>query len=761
MESAKTKIRFSFRTKVLVPVVIVMVLLMTVSMWLAYRRVHNQLQDEARNQLTQSGREFTYLQDIHGTEMEWRYRNIVNEPKFKALASLAESRTPATTGRTQRPVDTSAQKTLRGLIHELIRDKVADAIVLTTLDGQRLSATRDPLLTTQEFETHCTDSINLVLRGLPFKSDLALYGGKLFDIMSLPIIVDGDIRGAISFGVPNTLENDFHQLTHSEIILRANNQVIAYKLSNPDLRPEALRAELAAQAPVTDNPIEQHIRPITLFHERYLYLTVSLNSANSQLNYLVLYPIEKSMQALEETQRQILIVSLLAILIGTTIVSLIIHKAAAPLKQLRTSAEAIGGGDFSHHVTVKSHDEFGELAQGFNRMTTNLKNSRDQLESTVQRLKTTQAQLVQSEKLSGIGEFIAGIAHELNNPLTTVMGFSELLQQDGISPEHKTSVDMIFKNAQRCQKIVHSLLSFARRHQPERKSVCVNRLIEAALDILSYQLRTSNIEIITHLDPALPHAMVDSHQIQQVFVNIINNGRQAIEAHQTQGQIKITTETAGHNVHITIQDTGPGISDTNLSKIFDPFFTTKEVGQGTGLGLSLCYGIIQEHGGTIIPSSQPGKGATFTIDLPITYEIDSSATSTLKPPPSDKLEGVGKKILAIDDEEPILEMIREILTRQGYHVDTANNGKTGLTRLHQNQYDVILCDWKMPGLNGRQVYDELRQTNPTLASRLIFITGDLVSEKTRHFLDTEKILCLPKPFSMAEVRTAITKTLAT
>ena len=758
MEPAKTKIQFSFRTKVLVPVVVVMVLLMATSMWLAYRRVYNQMQTEARNKLTQSGREFTYLQDIHANEMEWRYRNIVNEPKFKAVAALVQ---PGNPSHTPRPVDTSAQKTFRSLINELIRDKVADAIILTTRDGQRLTATRDPLLNTQEFETHCTDSVNLVLHGLPFKSDLALYGGRLFDIMSLPIIVDGETRGAISFGVPNTLENDFYQLTHSEIILRANNHVIAYKLANPDLRPEALRAELAAQTPPATHPPEQHIRPITLFGERYLSLTVSLNSANSQLDYLVLYPIENSMQALEETQRQTLIGSLIAILIGTTIVSLIVHKAAAPLKQLRTGAEAIGDGDFSHHVTVKSHDEFGELAQGFNRMTTNLKNSRDQLESTVQRLKTTQAQLVQSEKLSSIGEFIAGIAHELNNPLTTVMGFSELLQQDNISPEHKTSVDMIFKNAQRCQKIVHSLLSFARRHQPERKPVSVNRLIEASLDILSYQLRTSNIEIITHLDPTLPHAMADSHQIQQVFVNIINNGRQAIEAHQPHGKITITTETAGHNVRITIQDTGPGIPDTNLSKIFDPFFTTKEVGQGTGLGLSLCYGIIQEHDGTIIPSSKPGQGATFTIDLPITYETDNSTTTTITTRTPNKLEGAGKQILIIDDEESILEMVREILNRQGYHVDTANNGKAGLARLHQNQYDLILCDWKMPGINGRQVYEELRQTNPALASHLIFITGDLVSEKTRQFLDTEKILCLAKPFSMAEVRTAITKTLAT
>ena len=758
MESGKRKIRFSFRTKVLVPVVGVMILLMTISMGLAYRRVYKQLQLEARVQLQQSGREFNYLQELHRTEMEWRYRNIVNEPKFKAVAALAEARPVRASDRV---VNTSAQKTFRGLINELIRDKVADAIVLTTLDGQRLTVTRDSRLDPAEFEKHCADSIDLVLHGEASKPDFAIYGGKLFDIMSLPIMSgDGEIRGAISFGVPNTLENDFHELTHSELVLRDNNRIIAYKLAKPDIRLEALQQELMAKAPAATAALETNIKPITLFGDRYLYLTLSLNSANSQLYYLVLYPIEKAMQALEETQRQIFLASLIAILIGAAVVSLIVHKVSAPLKQLHVGAEAIGAGDFSHRVAVASRDEFGELAYGFNQMTANLKSSREELESTVQRLKTTQAQLIQSEKLSGIGEFIAGVAHELNNPLTTVMGFSELLQQDNISAEHKTSVDMIFKSAQRCQKIVQSLLSFARRHQPERKSACVNRLIEAALDILSYQLRTSNIEVTSRLDPALPNALVDTHQIQQVLVNILNNARQALEGQPSGGRITITTAAVGPNVRITIQDNGPGISDSNLSKIFDPFFTTKEVGKGTGLGLSLCYGIIQEHGGSIVPSSKPGAGATFTIELPIADKTATAALDAAAAKTADLLEGAGKKILTIDDEEPILEMIRGILTRQGYQVETANNGETGLARLRQGDYDLVLCDWKMPGLTGRQVYEQLRQTNPKLAARLIFITGDLVSDKTRQFLDQEKLTCLPKPFSIAEVRSAISKAIA-
>jgi len=270
-----------------------------------------------------------------------------------------------------------------------------------------------------------------------------------------------------------------------------------------------------------------------------------------------------------------------------------VGRVTQPLRDLRDTAEAVGRGDFSRRVEVRYEDECGELARVFNQMTHNIKQSRETLEATVETLKTTQAQLIQSEKLSGIGEFIAGVAHELNNPLTSVMGFSELLQNAEVKPREKRYLEMVHKSALRCQKIVQALLGFARRSAPERKAVCLNSLVEAAVEILAYQLRTSNVEAVVNLAPNLPQAMVDPHQIQQVFVNLINNARQAIEAHQPKGTIKITTSADGENVRVVIQDNGPGISQENLSKIFDPFFTTKEVGKGTGLGLSLVYGIIK------------------------------------------------------------------------------------------------------------------------------------------------------------------------
>jgi two-component system NtrC family sensor kinase len=470
----------------------------------------------------------------------------------------------------------------------------------------------------------------------------------------------------------------------------------------------------------------------------------------------------------------LLVGSAVAIILGTAIVWFLVRKVTQPLRQLRDTAEAVGRGDFSRRVQVASRDECGELAEVFNRMTQNLKSSREQLEMTVETLKATQAQLIQSEKLSGIGEFVAGVAHELNNPLTSVMGFSELLKSSDTNPQHKRYLEMIHKSALRCQKIVQSLLSFARRHQPERKLSSINELVEGAVEILQYQMRTSNIEVTVRLDPRLPRAMVDPHQVQQVFLNIINNGRQAIEAHRPNGWLRISSETCADRIRVTFQDSGPGITEDNLSKVFDPFFTTKDVGKGTGLGLSLCYGIIKEHGGTITVGSKPGQGATFVVELPLAEQgkmveatpsqpnEPAQATPTPMPPNPQACdrEGVGKKVLVIDDEEAILQMVRDALSEHGYEVDIASDGESALNQLNRKPYDLALCDWKMPGLNGQQVYERIRASNPRLSERMIFITGDVINDKTEKFLREGKKTCLSKPFSLSEFRAAIGRALA-
>ena len=212
-------------------------------------------------------------------------------------------------------------------------------------------------------------------------------------------------------------------------------------------------------------------------------------------------------------------------------------------------------------------------------------------------------------------------------------------------------------------------------------------------------------------------------------------------------------------MRIIFQDSGPGIGEENLKKIFNPFFTTKEVGKGTGLGLSLCYGIVTEHGGSITAQSKPGLGATFTIRSCRSARRPEAAARVEKPvppaPARNPQEGVGKSVLVIDDEDSILAMIQQVLSLSGYKVDVVRDGESALRRLGQYHYDLALCDWKMPGLNGQEVYERLRAANPDMSRRLIFITGDTLNDKTQDFLKSSDKICLSKPFTLAEFRAAM------
>jgi signal transduction histidine kinase len=755
MEKLRHHLAVSFRTKVLVPVITVMVLMLALTVWVLDQRITAQFKADGRSDLATADAVFRSVLKLRSRNLLLRFRNLPNEPRYKATLQSGDGRT------------------IRNLLRDLLAEQGVDIVVFRPNDSNSISPDeslfqkRDPLISAGEFEEASDVAVVQALAGEE-SADTVRVGDRLYDVISIPVLGVGDAQvGALTFGseIGSAVAQDLSLLTRSEIALLINGRVIASTLhsSEDEGQLQGLTRELSRKSNTRDDT-----RPVTkavLGGEHFFCSAGRFESLRNddKLGYLLLTSYEQPLRSLEATRQLLLGASIAAILLGAAVVWFLVRKVTEPLRELRDSAEAVGRGDFSRRVEARSQDECGELALVFNRMTENLKSSREQLELTVDSLKNTQAQLVQSEKLAGIGEFVSGVAHELNNPLTSVMGFSELLCQFEVDPKQKHYLEMVNKSANRCQKIVQALLSFARRHQPERKPVSVNTLLEATLEILNYQLRTSNIELQAHFDPDLPLALVDPHQIQQVFLNMINNARQAIEAHQPSGWIRITTKTRGPNVRIIIQDSGPGIKPEHVSKIFDPFFTTKEIGKGTGLGLSLCYGIVKEHGGSIEPRSRPGEGATFVIELPITHEAAGPEPGQKRAPDTDVInphEGGGKKVLIIDDEEPILQMVRETLTRHGYKVDTASDGEAGLRRLRQNRYDLLLCDWKMPGLNGQQVFERLRSRNRDMADRVIFITGDVVNDRVQHFLEAHKKVCLPKPFTLAEFREAIAKVLS-
>ena len=235
-------------------------------------------------------------------------------------------------------------------------------------------------------------------------------------------------------------------------------------------------------------------------------------------------------------------------------------------------------------------------------------------------------QLQLAGRLAAVGELAAGVAHEVNNPLTAVQAFAELLVSDpDLDGRVKEDIEVIYSQAQRAAKITSNLLSFARRHRPEKRLVSINHAISKTLELHEYRMKVNNIDIVQELDPNLPETMADFHQLQQIFFNLITNAEQAMTDHNGKGTITIRTEVVEGMITISLADDGPGIPEENIKKIFDPFFTTKEVGKGTGLGLSICFGLVKSHDGNLLVQNNDNGGATFVIQLPIITEEEHSS----------------------------------------------------------------------------------------------------------------------------------------
>lgn len=378
--------------------------------------------------------------------------------------------------------------------------------------------------------------------------------------------------------------------------------------------------------------------------------------------------------------------------------------------------------------------------------------------SDVTEARMLQLQFAQSEKLSALGEMISGVAHELNNPLASVIGFAQLLQVKDVDADIKKKLASIDAEATRCQKIVQSLLRFARRHTPERRLLDVNVALDSVLQLLGHQLAVDDIEVRADLQADLRPVLGDFHLLQQVFLNIIYNAYQAMKEKGGPGIMSVATRGDGDRVVIDITDNGPGIAPENLKRIFDPFFSTKEVGKGTGLGLSLAYGTVREHGGSISARSRLGSGSTFTVDLPAASQELVSRTAQAAFPFAElgaaaapASGATGKRILVVEDETSLAEVVSEVLQAQGHQVDTASDGRSAKERISKGSYDVIISDLKMPNMNGRDFYRHVASVEPGLARRIIFSTGDTANPDTQAFFEEVGNPFLSKPFNLKEL----------
>jgi len=387
----------------------------------------------------------------------------------------------------------------------------------------------------------------------------------------------------------------------------------------------------------------------------------------------------------------------------------------------------------------------------------------------VTQIKQAQARLMQAEKLSALGELTAGVAHELNNPLTSILGFIQLLQRTELPERQSGYLATIHSESKRAAKIVRNLLTFARRQEPEKKMLSVNAVLEETLTLIGYQLRVSGVRVETDLDPGLPQTAADPYQLQQVFVNIINNAQQAMAEVHGGGTLLIHTSEvlrpAGYAhdstlgaqnapdmtmegwVRLEFTDDGPGIAPELLPRIFDPFFTTKSLGKGTGLGLSVCHGIVRDHDGHIWAESAPGRGAKFLVELPVRTVRKAEARAAAEKVP----ELPPGQMLVVDDEESSLHLLKEVLREHAQQVDVSHDGADALDKMSRKRYDVILCDVRMPGLDGEDVYSIMKQRWPDMVERLVFLTGDMASPRTRAFLQRTARPVVEKPFDVADL----------
>jgi signal transduction histidine kinase/CheY-like chemotaxis protein len=383
----------------------------------------------------------------------------------------------------------------------------------------------------------------------------------------------------------------------------------------------------------------------------------------------------------------------------------------------------------------------------------------ERLQGEIADRKRTEETLRQTEKLAAMGAVLAGVAHELSNPLSVVTGQTLLLRGAVGSGPLAGRAEKIVRAAERCARIVRNFLALTRQHPPERREVRLNQVLQEAVDWLEYSLRVDSVEVGLDLAPDLPVLWADPYQLQQVVVNLITNAHQAMRERRGPRWLTLTTrqDLGAARVLLEVADTGPGIPAELHTRIFEPFFTTKAPGHGTGLGLPLCRRIIEAHGGTIQMESRPGLGAVFRIELPLVTPPATSpnARATASLPSTE-----GKAILVVDDEPEVAATLAEMLADDGHRVETAPDGDIALRKLEERRFDLVLSDVRMPGLDGPGLYRALERRHPHLVRRFVFFTGDALSLETRQLVEETRILAMSKPFDADAIRQVVRRALS-
>ncbi len=361
-------------------------------------------------------------------------------------------------------------------------------------------------------------------------------------------------------------------------------------------------------------------------------------------------------------------------------------------------------------------------------------------------LRRTQEQLLQSEKMSAVGQLISGVAHELNNPLTAILGYAQLLDGAGLDHQSADYVRKLFKQAQRTHRVVQNLLSFARQRKPQKQEVDLRKVLDESLTLREYDLKVNNVAVEREIPDDVPSVVGDPHQLEQVFLNIINNALDAMVESSGSGLLKVRMFKKDSHVCVEFDDSGPGIKDP--SRIFDPFYTTKSVGKGTGLGLSICYGIVKEHGGEIVARNREEGGATIEVRL-----LASEKPALPETVASTRRESVlAGRVLLVEDEEAVLEFERDVLVGAGAEVKTSMSVDDTQQQLLNGSFDVVVMNGRMPGgCSAQEMYEWIAKNKPGMEKGLLLTFSSVTDPQTRSFLQEQGVPSLAKPFEVADL----------
>lgn len=373
-----------------------------------------------------------------------------------------------------------------------------------------------------------------------------------------------------------------------------------------------------------------------------------------------------------------------------------------------------------------------------------------EVQNRLEDLRRAQVQLADLEKFIALNQLIAGMAHELNNPLAAVLACLTILQDLSLPREAQDLVERIRAQTERAIRVVKNLAAYAKRSPPQRAPTDLHELLRQASELLGASLRKAAVRVQWDLAADLPFCGADPAQMLQVFVNLLLNARQAIESTgRAGGTVRIRTAAEAGEVRVEIADDGPGIPPELLSRIFDPFFTTKPPGVGTGLGLSLCQGIVEAHGGALRAWSEPG-GATFLVTLPAGAPV---APKTEAPPVKPVRTG---RVLVVDDEADLRGALSHLLRQAGHVTEEAGSGSEALKMVEASDFDAIILDIRLPDLGGEALLNEIARRRPRLARRVVITTGDVLGQETQSFLERTDAPCLSKPFTLKALLGALT-----